>query len=804
MTKDWDIVQAEIKELSFNQKKPLEEVKELMENKYNFKASTRAYRMKLKEWGLRRHRHSKIASNRSETRRHCLSGSKENEQRERESISMFEFMPMETMFTAPATERTHTATTSASNLEPVSESLLEQPSNHPSPDDQAVESDVVMEMLGAVLDKDSHGLEKLVAENMDHVNNPIGLPFETPSSRFHGHPAMNGILILQHPGQTLFDIACGLPCGPIVWVLISHGATGSRHPLGTDLALHNAIKNGRSHTVQALLVPGRSNVNGLPSTTWKPLLQAVFWAVPGVVRILLAKGADVNIVGPSPDSTGKYTALQLCLRHRAMQYTNTVVKAQCDEILKMLLDAGASISALDDAFTPFQMFVKPWQEIPYWAIETSSIELDCLRIFVQKGANLESPFSNYPCRSASRDTFVHQALWHSTPNIARLVVDSIPQDPGTNGACLLHDVLGSCPDAQRHPADMLRDVNQLIQRGVDLNSVHGDGRTPLMRCIEQCSAADIVPCLQTLLDGGADPELEGLTGTQPFIIAARKLEGSLLSEVIELLVAYICGNHIEIIDGISYEWSQSHFPISKDQNYAQVVACTQERGKFMTNMQNMVPEDIQHSFRRAYFAIVSDNFLRTMTKLATSRRLDLSEISEITKVISMRNTFDLLEHKFDYQLAMSFLDPSPTANSSATLRDMLPNTTSSSSGDISNNAVVAHAPFQLNINISTSTHGMCNSQRRMDSDEDDFFVPSTTQIRWHDPCAKPKKGDLQKVIAAVLQFKCGVCADGTLLTKKELEKHGVEHTHSESCLDMRCRRRFCVKGVWMDDLMMLT
>jgi hypothetical protein len=39
MTKDWDAVQDEIKELSFNQKKPLEEVKELMEKKYKFHAS---------------------------------------------------------------------------------------------------------------------------------------------------------------------------------------------------------------------------------------------------------------------------------------------------------------------------------------------------------------------------------------------------------------------------------------------------------------------------------------------------------------------------------------------------------------------------------------------------------------------------------------------------------------------------------------------------------------------------------------------------------------------------------------------
>jgi Cdc6-like AAA superfamily ATPase len=39
MTKDWDVVQEEIRDLSFSQKKPLEEVKRLMEHKYKFRAS---------------------------------------------------------------------------------------------------------------------------------------------------------------------------------------------------------------------------------------------------------------------------------------------------------------------------------------------------------------------------------------------------------------------------------------------------------------------------------------------------------------------------------------------------------------------------------------------------------------------------------------------------------------------------------------------------------------------------------------------------------------------------------------------
>jgi hypothetical protein len=177
-------------------------------------------------------------------------------------------------------------------------------------------------MVGAVLDRDLQGLEKLIVGNIEHIHHPIGLPFDEADARFVGHPALTEMVILQHPGQTVFDIACGMPCGPIIWVLFAYGAKGSKHPLGTDLALHNAIKNGRTYTVQALLQPGRSDVKGLPGSSWTPLRQAVFWNFPEIVRILLNRGANIEDVGPSPERPGVHTALQLCLSHRMNTYTN--------------------------------------------------------------------------------------------------------------------------------------------------------------------------------------------------------------------------------------------------------------------------------------------------------------------------------------------------------------------------------------------------------------------------------------------------------------------------------------------------
>ena len=81
-------------------------------------------------------------------------------------------------------------------------------------------------MVGAVLEGSLQKLEKLLVGNVDHINDPIGLPFES-GARFADHPALNEMVILQHPDQTLFDIACGMPCGPIIWVLFAYGAKGS-------------------------------------------------------------------------------------------------------------------------------------------------------------------------------------------------------------------------------------------------------------------------------------------------------------------------------------------------------------------------------------------------------------------------------------------------------------------------------------------------------------------------------------------------------------------------------------------------
>lgn len=658
-----------------------------------------------------------------------------------------------------------------------------------------------MDMLEALIQNDSPKLEKLLLENIDHINDPIGLPFETPTSRFFNHPVMSQMVILQHPDQTLFDIACGMPCGPSVWVLLAHGAKGSRHPLGTDLALHNAVKNGRSYTTQALLLPGRSNVNGIGGTTWKPLLQAVYWNHPDVVQILLSKGADIDSAGPCPQGTGYFTALQLCLHRRSSDYSDIAVRDRCNKILKMLLEAGANIHVAPPVgmtSSPFEMFLEPLQKTSFWALSMSSEEATCLSLFIHKGADPQSQFNQYPCGSVPRTTFAHQVLWHSTPTIARMVIDSVSSAPHSTGFSLLFELLGSCPDAKRHPSDTLRDIEVLIQSGVDCNLSDLNGITPLRKCIEHCPAVDLVARLQILLDNGADAEALGPDGDQPYVLAARTFSDTLLTEVMEQLVSKIQGRHRRLVGDVSHTWDSSQFPIAQDQSYQQVMSAARSTGDFRLKMREMVPEDVHVPFNHAYFSIVSKNYLDTMTRAVKIRTLKTNEKDEIIWILGMRSGINVTPYKFDQELVVALLDPPglmdldvPTQTSGSTI----PAQTTPSSMTLSNTTPPPrHAPFQFNPNGSTTSAPPVSTEPSTQTDDADFFIPDTSQIRWKDPCAKVKPGDLAKAIEYTLQHKCNFCDDGTLLTKVELERHHVEHEHTATCIDEECARRFCVKA----------
>ncbi|KAF2187311.1 ankyrin [Zopfia rhizophila CBS 207.26] len=792
MTKDWDSVQIRIKKLSVDQKKCLEEVKAIMESKYRFRASTRAYRMKLKEWGYTRHNPRKATA---------PNPGSDGEGRDGEE-----------------SDRSATAGGDTPLLDQSRELL---PRTCPWTQGAKWINDSVMKMLAAVLDADSQKLEQLIQANPNHVNHTIGLPFDGPGGRFLGHPAAHSCILLQHQGQTLLDVASALPSSPVIWVLLAHGAKGTTHPRGTtDLAFHNAIRNGRTFTVQSLIDSGGAKVNGLPGSSWKPLRQAAFWIMPDIVRLLLDRGAEVNDNPLHLDGMPFKTALQLVLDRRVTDNTNPPVREGCEKILKMLLDAGANIHTAPtedlNGLTPFETFIRPWQGDPLWISKLSPTDIECFESFVRKGADLQIPFNTFPCAAPHGQTFEHQVLWHSTPLAARLLIDHAAPSPEANGSNMLHEIVGSCPDAKRHPADTLRDVEVLLKRGADPN--YRDSHrsiTPLARCLENCPAVDILPRVRILIDGGADPELRDGNGVEPIIAAVRLFEEPLNLQLMELMVKKYRGRYP---NGI-YLWSEGYFPISGDPTFAEVLKYSERKGRFAEEVARMLPDDVRQVFQEACVSIASRNFLDAATKRAKMTRglsLTASEKGEIQEVIAIRQAASLSEYRFDQGFVMGLLRPTtplriPTtdfaeASSSA---PMLYDGIAMMPGLLPESSLSASLPSSLPTPLPTSlpsplpveTSAVHNTARRASASSDSshgstssFFVPSTTMIKW--PVGKPlKPGNKEKFLKLcedMKRYKCDSCGDRMMYSGAEYTKHEEEHLHSVNCFLPNCPRRFCV------------
>jgi hypothetical protein len=680
-----------------------------------------------------------------------------------------------------------------------------------------------MTMLNAVLEADSQKLESLIMEHPGHINLPIGMPFEAPGGRFFNHPAISQCILQQHSDQTIFDIACALPSGPVIWILIAHGAKGTKHPYGTDLALHNAIKNGRTYTVQSLLLPGRSKINGEPGIMWKPLLQAVYWSQPDIVRLLIDRGANVNDACPWVDGV-MTSALQFCLDRRLRDYRYASVKESCEKILKLLLNAGADILVRPsdgNLPTAFDTFIKPWQGDPHWVRKLNSVEMECLEDFVRKGADLKTAFAGFACTAPLGNTFEHQVLWHSTPVAARLLIDHAAPYPDGNGSGLLHEIVGSCPDAKRHPSDTLRDIEVLLSRGADPNLVDSSGFTPLRRCIERCPAVDIVPRLRILLEGGADPELKHSNRLSPFVLAARTFEEPLLSQVMEFLVAKIKGRQPRVIYDETFHWSEGYLPIPDIPTYAQVQWYNGQNGDFNANLDRMVPEDVKVIFQRACFSVASTNYLNAATMRARMHRplqMLWSDKDEMFQVVLERQIAGLSEYRFDQEFVMSLLKPQmapllttipPRSNddtSSGTQQDdiLLPHQTpilsgvpptsstiATSSGPSTSTAFFPNSALNPDTNsrrISISSTSSTSSDSSTAS-----LIPTTTLLRWPNIGEPTRHTHLKKCKEAVLKYTCKECGGENLLTIAEAESHKVEHEHSRVCAMPECRRRFCVK-----------
>lgn len=483
---------------------------------------------------------------------------------------------------------------------------------------------------------------------------------------------------------------------------------------------------------------------------------------------------------------------------------NQPAKDNCNKILKILLNAGADIHARpggEGSPTVFETFLRPWQGDAHWISKVSEDEMDCLEAFIRKGAELKTPFVGFTCGAPSYSHFQHQMLWHTTPAAARLLVDNASPIPESNGCTLLHEIVGACPDAKRHPSDTLRDIEVLLSKGADPNHLDESHFTPLRRCIERCPAVDIIPRLRLLLDGGADPELKHSNRLAPYVLAARTFEEPLRSQIMDFFVAKIRGRQNRVVYDDSFEWTSGYFPISQEPTWAEVQMYNGQNGDFNANLERMIPEDVRSVFQRACFSVASMNYLNVATlrvKMSHPLAPTVMQKDEIYQAVAQRAASGLPVYSFDQDFVMLLLKPqmapvlSGFTNSRATSPNpyLLPHQTPIQSSAQEQPSILATTcTFQFNATPAPEPH------RATSPSSDVELVPETTLIRWRDIGTRTRSNDVTRAKENVLRHKCKDCQTGTLLTKAELDKHGVEHEHSRWCVEEGCRRRFCVQRI---------
>lgn len=242
------------------------------------------------------------------------------------------------------------------------------------------------------------------------------------------------------------------------------GAHVGAHEQSSTMALHDAISNRLTDTVEALIAAG-VDVNNLNHNQETPLHAAVATGHADIIHALIQAGADVTI----RNSNGK-TPLQIALDcgHHAVACTisnalnNALFKAISDnaiEKITALISAGADINASDEN----------GQRALHLATEISAYDTELIL------ASLST---------SSSDGNGYFPLKRKDPAIALYLIEA--------GADIkAQDEQGNTPLHNAAESGVPNIVNALIQAGADVDAPNIDKQTPLHKAAMRGNAATV-------------------------------------------------------------------------------------------------------------------------------------------------------------------------------------------------------------------------------------------------------------------------------------------------------------------------
>ena len=328
-----------------------------------------------------------------------------------------------------------------------------------------------------------------------------------------------------YEGDTALHLAAQLGNVEAVRLLLEAGATVDAEGLLNRTPLHDAASGGHVEVAQLLLDHGADMHHASVEAGDTPVEAAIAEAQPEVLRLFVARGAEVTpevaaALGDLPRvrqalASGG-TGLATALLHRAAALGQT-------EVVRFLLDSGADPNSLDA--TPTSLWW--YQEAGMTAIQRAAHwgQEGVLQLLRQHGAAVT----------------IHQAAYTGEVAMLRELLDE--------GA----DVNARDAEEQATPLhwaaleSRLEAVQLLLQRGAKIEATDKTGYTPLTTaCAALLGNAARTgvrqQVIEYLLEQGADPDSDGGWALNCAINARRP-------DMVQLLLDHGAGASIDLLDG---------------------------------------------------------------------------------------------------------------------------------------------------------------------------------------------------------------------------------------------------------------
>jgi uncharacterized protein len=281
-------------------------------------------------------------------------------------------------------------------------------------------------------------------------------------------------------GVTPLSLACENGNAEVVELLLAHGADPNTTLRGGETVLMTAARTGKPGPVNALIKRG-ADVNAKEPRSQTALMWAAAEGNADVVELLLKAGADFRTATPASG----FTPLLFAARDGHA------------DVVRALLKAGADVNEAIDPRNPPRKGPRKGTSALILAIENGHFEL-ALEL-VKAGADPNDQRSGF--------TPLHTMTWVRKPQRGEDEGDPPPLGSGNlNSVQFIRELV-------KHGAD----VNARLSSGgrAAYGKFTTKGATPFL----MASATADVPCMQLLLELGADPSIANVDNCTPLMVA---------------------------------------------------------------------------------------------------------------------------------------------------------------------------------------------------------------------------------------------------------------------------------------------